>query len=149
MSVAKLTEAQRRHLISSYARICHALRQMEEAAAEGRSPTGVGAPLSPLPDARAEPILTPLRRLKDELGEFASEVASEELRAFQTPQPPDNTLVWLSNLLEAIREAVQTLGPRDMHNYGPLSGPAEEALSRLERRLSRRIETARGSMEAP
>ncbi len=59
----RLDSAMRQHLVSTYSLVRHLIRQLEEATTEGRSPTGVGSPLSPLSDEHAQAILTPLRSL--------------------------------------------------------------------------------------
>ncbi len=105
-------------MISAYATVSHLLRQMEEAGGEGRSPTGVGAPLTPLPPDELAVICEPLRALRTRLHAYAAELAPDELAALERPQGRLNTRVWLSNLLEKIRYAVDSLRPDQMRKYG-------------------------------
>lgn len=136
-----MTPAQRRHLVAAYSMARHKLQQMEELAAHGRSPTGLGPPLSPLPPDLAEPFLAPLRQLCQELRSAAAELAPEELANAEAVQGRASTLIWLSNLLEGMRAASDSLSPARLQRYGSLA-PGEQVLAadlveRLEALLNR------------
>jgi hypothetical protein len=143
-----LSAAKRRHLVSAYATVSHMLQQMEEAARDGRSPTGVGAPLTPLPEAQAEAIVAPVRQVKHLLRQAAMELAPLELAELERPQSLNNTLVWLSNLLDGVRVSADDLHPRKVRKYGEL-GPAEEAmLGAVHRELLQEVQLARDVLDA-
>jgi hypothetical protein len=143
-----LMAAQRRHLVSSYAAVCHMLQQMEEAAAEGRSPSGVGSPLTPLDPGTAEPVLAPLRELRSRLRLAAEEAAPAELAEYEGPQTAHNTLVWLSNLLARMRMAVDDLVPTRMGRYGPLGAEENTWLAAIHAELFDRLQAARTAVDA-
>jgi len=142
-----LNSGQRRHLISAYATVSHLLRQMEEAGAEGRSPTGVGSPLTPLAPEEVEAVCAPLRRLRRRLREQAAALAAKELAAFERPQSPSNTRVWMSNLLEKMRASVDSLHPDQMRKYGLQEAGHEESLAALHGELTARVRQARAALE--
>ncbi len=144
----RLSAAKRRHIVSAYATVCGMLRQMEEAAGEGRSPTGMGAPLSPLPAEQAEAVLAPLRDLKGRLRQIAAELAPDELAEFERPQHPNNTWVWLSNLADRIRVSVDDLQPARVRKYGKLAHDEEALLQAVHRDLSRFVTAARDGLDA-
>jgi hypothetical protein len=143
-----LTSGQRRHLISTYASVSHMLRQMEEAATEGRSPTGVGSPLTRLSPLEVEAIFGSLRRLETKLKREARALAPEELAAFEEPQSTHNTRVWLSNLLEKVRQAVDSLQPDQMRKYGSTDDSDGAKLASLHSKLSAEVQTAREQLDA-
>lgn len=143
-----LSSGQRRHLISAYATISHLLTQMEEAASEGRSPTGVGAPLTPLAPDEVEEICGPVRELRDRLRERADALAPEELAAFEREQSERNTYIWLSNLLGKVREAADGLTPRRMRSYGSSwNDDDEQAAAALHAELLDIIREARRALD--
>ena len=142
-----LSSGQRRHLISAYATVSHLLRQMEEAGTEGRSPTGVGAPLGRLPADEVNAVCGPLREMQARLRERAAALAPEELAAFEQPQSAPNTRVWLSNLLEKIRGTVESLAPREMRSYGTASDHDEDGLAALQAEMLAKIHRARTPLD--
>lgn len=142
-----LSSGQRRHLISAYATVHHLLRQMEEAATQGRSPTGVGPPLTPLPLEEVDAICGPLRELLTTLHERAEELAPRELAAFQRPQSAHNTRIWLSNLLEKIRAAVDGLQASQMRKYGRATEETDRAMNELHAQLDSKVQEARGALD--
>lgn len=142
-----LSSGQRRHLISAYATASHLLRQMEEAGSEGRSPTGVGSPLTPLLPEEVEAICEPLRSLEAELREQAAVLAPVELAEFERPQSRHNTRVWMSNLLEKLRAAVDSLEPRQMRKYGASTEADNSALAALHTGLAARVQAARCALD--
>lgn len=141
-----LSSAMRRHLVAAYITVTHLLRQMEEGAAEGRSPTGVGSPLTPLETAQAEPVLAPLGEVRARLRALASELAPRELAAFERPQPLNNTLVWMSNLLDRIRGAVDGLAPGKMRKYGRLTDEQRARQQAVHEELSALVQAAREAL---
>ena len=143
----RLESAQRRHLLSAYATVQHYLRLMEEAAGEGCSPTGVGSPLTPLPHKLSEEILHPLRTLQDELRQELLRRAPEELLEHEQPQGLSNSLVWMSNLLEHIRQAVDGLTPARLRKYGALTTDQRNELAALHGELAMRVQQARTALE--
>jgi len=142
-----LSSAQRRHLVSAYTTVSHLLRQMEEAGAEGRSPTGVGSPLTPLPLEEVSAVCASLRELQVLLREHAAALAPEELAAFERPQALGNTRVWLSNLREKIRASVDSLHPDQMRKYGPQPEADREVLAALHGDLAVAVQQARAVLE--
>lgn len=144
----KLSAAKRRHLVSAYATVRHMCLQMEEAARDGRSPTGVGPPLTALAPQQAEPILEPARRLRDRLREIAEELAPRELSDLERRQPPANTFVWLSNLLDHVRIAVDDLQPRRVRKYGELESGEETLWDDLHRELFQHVQQSRAGLDA-
>lgn len=147
MKTAKASTQKRRHLVSAYATVCHLLRQMEEAVRDGRSPTGVGAPLTPLSPAQAEPVLAPVRELKDRLHQIAQELAPRELADLERPQSLNNTLVQLSNLLDHIRISVDDLHPRRVRKYGAVGSDEEALLGLLHEELFRQVQASRNCLD--
>lgn len=143
-----LSDGQRRHLVSAYATVGHLLLQLEEAGSEGRSPTGVGSPLTPLSAEEMREVTEPLRALRARLREAAALLAPDELAAFERPQSAHNTRVWLSNLLEKIRWAVDSLGPRPMRKYGPVTEAEEQAAADLHGELAGYVREARRALDA-
>ena len=142
-----LSSGQRRHLISAYATISHLLLQMEEAGGQGRSPTGVGSPLSPLAPEEVRAVCAPLQELRQHLREYAVREAPEELAAFERPQDTPNTRVWLSNLLAKLQQAVDTLRPRGMRRYGRATSEDEEGLVALHANMAEQIGRARAVLD--
>ena len=143
-----LSSGQRRHLISAYATVSHLLLQMQEAGSEGRSPTGVGSPLTPLPADELDAICAPLRELQARLREAAAELAPVELAAFERAQSAHVTRVWMSNLLEKLREAVDGLKPRKMRSYGEWTEADEQSAADLHAELSEKIGQARAAIKS-
>ena len=144
----RLSSAKRRHLVATYATVSHMLRQMEEAAHDGRCPTGVGAPLTPLPSGQAEPVLAPVRRLCDRLRELARELAPRELSHFERSQSLNNTVVWLSNLLDHVRISVDDLHSRKMRKYGEVGADEGALLESLHSELFGEVQAARHYLDA-
>jgi hypothetical protein len=142
-----LSAAQRRHLVSTYAVVCHLVRQLQEATEEGRSPTGVGSPLSPLPAEAVEPFLSPLRRLQQTLRAHLIRLAPAEVREFERPQGPSSTILWMSNLLDHVREAVDGLAPSKMARYGRLKPDAAREMSQIHESLAALVGESRHALE--
>lgn len=142
-----LSSGQRRHLVSAYVTFGHILHQMEEAAAEGRSPTGVGSPLTPLPTEETASICEPLRGLRHRLREAVAELAPEELADFERAQGPHNTRVWLSNLLEKARVAIDSLHPDRVRRYGPETEDQQRRLLALHREMLNYVQQARTALD--
>ena len=142
-----LNGAQRQHLVSAYVTVCHLLLQMEEAGLEGRSPTGVGSPLTPLPGEVVEAVCGPLRALRERLREQAVLMAPDELEAFERPQSVQNTVIWLSNLHDRIRGAVDSLQPGKMRKYGREMGDDEQLLAALHGELTQMIRESRTALD--
>lgn len=142
-----LSSGQRRHLVSAYATFCHLLRQMEDAAAEGHSPTGVGSPLTPLPAEETASICEPLQRLQQGLRQAVAELAPGELADFERAQGPHNTRVWLSNLLEKARAAVESLHPDRLRRYGPETEDQQRDLLVLHREMRNYLQEARAALD--
>jgi len=130
-----LNSGQRRHLVSIYATATHYLHLMEDAAAAGRSPSGVGSTLTPLNPESADPILGPVRELRTRLRAIAEELAPRELSELESPQPPAQTLLWMSNLLQRLRSCAESVGPRRVTRYGDLSEDIAETLAATQREL--------------
>lgn len=130
-----LSSGQRRHLVSVYATATHYLHLMEDAAANGRTPTGVGSALTPLPPATADEVLGPVREMRSRLRAMAEELAPVELSELESPQPRAQTLLWMSNLLQRLRSCAESIGPRRMKRYGELSEDIVEALAATQREL--------------
>jgi hypothetical protein len=143
----RLKAARRRHLVSAYSTASHLLRQMEEAGREGRSPSGVGAPLTPLPPERLESILAPLRNLKVRLRAAAADLAPQELAALETVQGPRSTLNWMSNLLDHVRVAVDNLQARRMAKYGAVAPEEAQALDAMHAALAACVAAAREALD--
>jgi hypothetical protein len=139
--------AHRRHVAAVYATVRNLQRQMEDAALAGRSPTGVGPPLTPLPPQEAEAILAPVRELKAHLRAFAAETAPSELARLESAQGVNNTLVWLTNLLDKVRDSVDGLQPGRARKYGILSPEHSGRLQTLHDDLSSMIAKARSALE--
>lgn len=125
-----LRRQQRRHLVSLYLAACDYARQLEGAIREGRSPTGFGSPLSPLPPEQADAVLGPVGDFLQQLREFVEAHAPEELRSHELVQAESNTSVWASNLLERLRQLAEELGPERLNRYGQTTLP----LAELEKR---------------
>lgn len=145
--MSKLSAAKRRHIVAAYVNICDALRRLEEAALEGRSPTGTGAPLTPLPHDRATELLRPLCRLREQMRQHVAELAPAELAEVETAQSPANTLVWVANLLDVVREAVDGVQPSKVRKYGPCNDQEKHSLEAIHRKLSEYVSEARCTLE--
>ena len=143
----ELSQGQRRHLVSVYASVRHLLRQMEDAAREGRSPTGVGATLTPLPPEQTEPILAPVRQLASRIRELAAAMAPEELAALETPQGTQSTLVWMSNLVNRARGEGEDLQPNRLGKDGALSEDKRRTVSGLHEELLAVVQEARAGLD--
>jgi hypothetical protein len=142
-----LTAQKRRHLVSAYATVRHLLRQLQEAGDEGRSPSGIGAPLTPVRPGLTEAVAAPLLALAKRLRAAAAELAPDELAAYETPQPPRNTLNWMSNLLDGIRAAADNLQPRRMSKYGVVGAEEAAALTALHEELAALVKAARSALD--
>jgi hypothetical protein len=142
-----LNAAKRRHLVSAYVTIRHLGRQVEEAGRDGRSPSGVGAPLTPLAEDTTQAVVAPLLTLAQELRATAAVLAPAELAAVEAPQPPRSTLNWMSNLLDGVRAAVDNLQPGRMGKYGMVSEEEADMLSALHRGLFEHIRAAREALD--
>jgi hypothetical protein len=143
-----LSRGQRRHLVSVYATICHLLRQMEDAATEGRSPSGIGAPLTAIAADDTAAILQPLIDLRERVRRLAVQCAPEELAGYETPQSPTATMVWLSNLHNRVRAAVDDLQPGRVRKYGPISAEQAEMVGQLHAELLQMVLAARPALDA-
>lgn len=144
----RLNATRRRSLVSAYATVRHLLRQMEEAAGSGRSPSGVGSPLTPLPPDLSEAVIVPLRQLESRLHEAAQRLAPAELAAFEQPQGTGSTLVWVSNLLERIRYVVDDLHPSRQQRYGSVEDDEGQTLGVLHEELASLISASREVLNA-
>ena len=142
----ELDAGKRRHLVSAYAAVCHLLRQIDEAAREGRSPTGVGPPLTPLRAEDCDSVTAPLHELAAELRSVVARVAPAELRELESLQPQGNTAVWIANLLDHIRETVDGLRSSRMRKYGRLEARSATELDGLHERLARLISDCEGAL---
>ncbi len=138
--------ARRRHLVSAYAELARSLRQMEDAA-EGRSPTGFGSPLTPLDADSVKPILRALHRLKALVRALVAELAPEELTALESVQSRHNTLVWFANLLDTIRAAVDSIQPSRMNRYGEAPPHETAALAARHEEFCQELRRARSALE--
>jgi hypothetical protein len=147
MQGPKLNAVKRRHLVSAYAAVRHMCLQMEEAARDGRSPTGVGAPLSPLLAEQTEAILAPVRTVRDRLHAAAQGLAPKELAYLERPQSTTNTVVWLSNLLDRVRVAVDDLQPSRLRRYGAVEAEEKALFEALHEELSAKIVAARRGVD--
>ena len=147
-AVPPLNAAKRRHIASAYAMVCHLRRQFEEAGREGRSPSGVGAPLTPLTEAQVEAAVAPLRDLQAQLHSFAAECAPAELAAFEAPQQPRATLTWMSNLLDQMRASVDNLQPRRMAKYGAVGDEEAALLAGTHASLAECVAAARAALDS-
>jgi len=134
--------------VAAYATAAHMLLQMEEAAREGRSPTGVGSPLAPIPADEAETILAPVRTAVTRLRQLVEDLAPAELSALERPQSPDNTRVWVSNLLERVRVALDELRPRALSRYGACQPGEAALLDRAHGEVLSLIHVARSRLDA-
>ncbi len=148
MGDTQLSQGQRRHLVSVYATICHLLRQMEDAAAEGRSPSGIGAPLTAISAEDTAVIMQPLCELRERVRRLAAQYAPEELAGYETPQSPTATMVWLSNLHNRVRAAVDDLQPGRVRKYGPMSAEQTEMAEELHAELLAMVLAARPALDA-
>jgi len=143
-----LSAARRRHIVSTYATVAYALQQMEEAARDGRSPTGLGAPLTPLTEQDSEPILAPVREIGRRLRQIAAELAPRELMELERPQGLTNALVWQSNLLDRIRVAIDGLHPARLAKRGAPAADEILAFEAIHKELYRAVELSRRALDA-
>lgn len=109
---------------------------------EGESPTGYGAPLTPLPPEEAQAILAPIDRFLERLRDFVAELAPAELATQEAVQPPENTRVWASNLIERLRQIADDLAPGRLRRYGFRSPEELEAAERLRQDLHALVASA-------
>jgi hypothetical protein len=133
---------QRRHLLSLYLVARDYAQQLEGAVRTGKSPTGFGAPLTPLPPDTADEVLAPMHDFMERLRNFVQQHAPEELAAHEQVQPAGNTAVWASNLVERMRQVAEELAPERLRGYGETALPLAE-LNELKRDLLEAVARAR------
>ena len=100
-----LAHQRRRHLVAQYMTVRRWRTQLQDTLLEGRSPTGYGAPLAPLPRDQAERVLAPVDALLDRLRQFVAEYAGAELREVERQRSPNETRRWTAVLLDRLRDA--------------------------------------------
>jgi hypothetical protein len=138
-----LTAAARRALVANYATWRHQCRQLEGAATQGLSPTGVGAPLTPAPEAQQRALLAPLRELNDRYRALCEELAPSELAALETPQDEVKSQVWLRNLLDMLDQTLGGVQPARLRKYGTCPEELQERLEATARELKSLVDEAR------
>ncbi len=141
-----LGRQQRRHLLALYIAACNYARQLEGALLLGTSPTGYGAPLTPLSADEAEAVLAPVRDSLAQMRHFLAQYAPRELAEHETLQPRNNTVVWASNLLERLRQIAESLSPRRLRRYGEAVPRLEPSAQDLRRELLAALAEARRSL---
>ena len=147
-----LARQQRQHLLALYITACNHARKLRRVVLEGESPTGYGSPLTPLPRDEAEAILRPIEEFLRRLRTFVAERAPEELAAHEAIQPPENTRVWASNLIERLRQTADDLAPHRLKRYGVSSPEDLDTADTLRRQLTdltARATKAIGMEESP
>ena len=134
---------QRRHLLALYLAACDYADRLRRALLQGASPTGYGSPLTPVEAGAAETILSAVDEYLTLMREFVNRHAPDELAAYETPQPEDNTLVWASNLFERLRQIADDMAPDRLKKYGEDQADIFEDAERLQEALLDRLAQAR------
>ncbi|MCD6350555.1 MAG: hypothetical protein J7M26_00440 [Armatimonadetes bacterium] len=141
-----LARQQRQHFLALYIAARDYARQLEEAVLSGKSPTGYGAALTPLPPEQAEAVLGPVREYLEALREFVRLAAPEDLAEFEGQQSATSTAVWASNLLERLRYVADDLAPQRLKKYGAPRGEVQQRAEKLRRELIELLNTARSAL---
>jgi hypothetical protein len=141
-----LTAAARRALVANYATWRHQFRQLEGAATAGASPTGVGAPLTPAPEATQDALLAPLRELNQQYRALCEELAPVELAALETMQDEVKSQVWLRNLLDMLDQTLGGVQPARLRKYGACPEELERRLEETARALRELVAEARDAV---
>jgi len=116
-----IKDQHRAHVISTFLTVSRYVEEMEEIATEGKSPSGVGQALSPLPPHAWHAIRASLDRMLRECELIAEAVTPAELEQHRTAAPLCATVTWLSVMLGRIEEALEELRPEVMERkFGKL-----------------------------
>ena len=121
---------QKSHVISIFLTVSRFVEEIEEIAVEGRSPSGMGQVLSPLPKEDWQRICVPLKRLMNECKCAAKALSPIELKEQLTEAPLSTTLTWLSVMLGKIEETLEELRPEIMEpRFGEIPAEVREILA--------------------
>jgi len=135
---------QQSHLLSSYLTMEEYIGDLEKVAVQGRSPSGSGPPLTPLPPEQWAALEEPLRALLDSARAALEELAPEALRRQEQVAGPARTRQWVQVLLGRLEEVIDDLEPDRLgRKYGDL--PPEEAarLRAHQQRMKKGVGQAR------
>jgi len=120
---------------------------MEEIAVSGKSPSGVGQALSPLPPEAWQRIVAPLERIRRECESLAESLSPVELHEHRRKAALRKTLTWLSVMVGRIEEALEELRPEVMERrFGPLAGERRKELAIGARRALEALGDARRAL---
>jgi len=137
---------QRDHLLSVYRTLKRLVEEIEDVAVRGRSPSGSGPALPPLPPSEWTALQEDLQRLLGQVRALVADLAPEELQEFEQPQSLDRARSWIAILLGRIGELFDDLEPRNIaRRFGEI--PPEEAAI-MEEWLDRIEDTWQKAVEA-
>jgi hypothetical protein len=145
----EIGDQHRLHIISTFLTVSRYVEEMEEIAVEGKSPSGVGQALSPLPPGAWQPIATFLERIRAECEALAESFSPAQLHEHRVQAPLGATLMWLSVMLGRIEEAVEELRPEVIERkFGPIGEEVRRELACGAEHAVRALEEARRALRA-
>jgi hypothetical protein len=120
----------RSRIISTFINVSRCIQEMEEIAIEGKSSSGGGQALSPLPIEWWKRIRVHLDCVLCECESLAESLSPVELNEHRTRAGISSTLIWLSVILGRVEEALRDICPETMEpKFGAISGEARETLT--------------------
>lgn len=129
---------QQSHLLSSYLTMEEYVGDLEKVAVQGKSPSGSGPPLTPLPPEQWAALEEPLQALLDSARAALEELAPEALAQQEQAAGPARTRQWVQVLLGRLEEVIDDLEPERLgRKYGDLP-PDEAARLRVHQQQMKR-----------
>lgn len=141
---------QQSHLLSSYLTMEEYVGDVERVALQGKSPSGSGPPLTPLPPEQWAALEEPLRALLNSARAALEELAPEALRQQEQTAGPSRTWQWLQVLLGRLEEIIDDLHPERLgRKYGRLLPPEAARLSIHQQRMKKALQQALQALGTP
>jgi hypothetical protein len=142
-----LNEGHQRRLAASLEAMDGFIRQMKQAAMEGRSPSG--RKLTPLEADEWDTLAAPLQQINDGLRQIVQTFAPELLAARDTVEGRGATYRWLALLLLQLEsDVIDPLKGASMGRYGKLSESERDAMEGLTAEMRERLAEARSHLAA-
>lgn len=134
---------QQTHLLSSFLTMEEYVGDVEKVALQGRSPSGSGPPLTPLPPAQWKALEEPLQALLGSARAALEELAPEVLRQQEQVAGPARTWQWLQVLLGRLEEIIDDLDPERLgRKYGGLPPDEAARLGHHQQRMKKALQQA-------